>query len=35
MGEKLVFCISDVFRDGNRIRRSIHKPVGGINLVHT
>lgn len=24
MGEKLVFCISDVFRDGGRIRRSIH-----------
>ena len=27
MGEKLVFCISDVFRDGNRIRRSIHNVV--------
>lgn len=27
MGEKLVFCISDVFRDGGRIRRSIHDVV--------
>lgn len=27
MGEKLVFCISDVFRDGDRIRRSIHDVV--------
>ena len=27
MGEKLVFCISDVFRDGDRIRRSIHNVV--------
>lgn len=27
MGEKLVFCISDVFRYGGRIRRSIHDVV--------
>lgn len=27
MGEKLMFCISDVFRDGDRIRRSIHNVV--------
>lgn len=27
MGEKLMFCISDVFRDGDRIRRSIYNVV--------
>ena len=27
MCEKLMFCISDVFRDGDRIRRSIHNVV--------
>lgn len=27
MGEKLMFCISDAFMDGDRIRRSIHDVV--------
>lgn len=27
MGEKLMFCISDAFMDGDRIRRSIHNVV--------
>lgn len=27
MGEKLMFCISDAFMDGDRIRGSIHNVV--------